>query len=85
MSLLITNIKELLQVREISISKVSGNEMKLLPTLKNAYLLIEDDIIVDYGSMHDSDGITAETIIDATGNFTSLIQGQVGLLFYLFD
>ena len=67
MSLLITNIKELLQVRELNISKVSGKEMRQLPTIKDAYLLIEDDIIVDYGKMVDSVGITSETTIDATG------------------
>jgi len=67
MSILITNIKELLQVRDTNILKVSGLEMKQLPTIKNAYILIKEDIIVDFGSMIDSKGITAETIIDATG------------------
>ena len=51
MKLLITNIKELLQVREAGIQKVSGKEMKELPTLKNAWLLIEDEFILDYGTM----------------------------------
>ena len=67
MSILITNIKELLQVRSSTILKVSGTDMKQLPTIKNAYILIKKDIIVDFGSMNDSKGITAETIIDATG------------------
>ncbi|MBN4084762.1 imidazolonepropionase [Flavobacteriaceae bacterium AH-315-B10] len=67
MSILITNIKELLQVRDISISKVSGKEMKHLPTIKNAYVLIKDDIIADFGSMNDCQNITPEQIIDATG------------------
>ena len=67
MSLLITNIKELLQVRDINVLKISGNEMKYLPTIKNAYLLIEDDIITDYGSMNNLEEITTETVIDATG------------------
>ncbi|MCK5400913.1 MAG: imidazolonepropionase [Flavobacteriaceae bacterium] len=66
MSILITNIKELLQVREANISKVSGTEMKHLPTIKNAYVLIKNDTIIDYGSMNDSKGITAESIIDAS-------------------
>ena len=67
MSILITNIKELLQVRDTNILKVSGLEMKQLPTIKNAYILIKEDIIIDFGNMIDSKGITAETIIDATG------------------
>jgi len=65
MSILIINIKELLQVREPNVLKVSGSEMKVLPTIKNAYLLIEDDTIVDYGSMTDNIEFTADKIIDA--------------------
>ena len=67
MSLLIKNIKELLQIREPNILKVSGKEMQVLPTLKNAYLLIEHDTIVDYGKMEDCKGINTEETIDATG------------------
>ncbi|MCK5401993.1 MAG: imidazolonepropionase [Flavobacteriaceae bacterium] len=67
MSILITNIKELLQIRDTTISKVSGTEMKHLPTIKNAYILIEGNIIVDFGSMNDCKDITAKQTIDATG------------------
>jgi imidazolonepropionase len=67
MKILITNIKELLQVREDSISKVSGSEMAILPTIKNAYLLIENDLIADFGSMENCPKIDTDTIIDATG------------------
>lgn len=67
MSLLITNIKELIQVRETNVTIVKGDDMKLLPTLKNAYVFIEHDTIVEYGSMDDLAGIEAEEIIDATG------------------
>ena len=48
MTQLFINIKELVQVRDISIKKVSGKEMSVLPTIKNAFLLIENDIIIDY-------------------------------------
>lgn len=65
MQTLIVNIKELLQVRESSIEKVSGKEMGLLPSLKNAFLLIENDLIVDFGSMENCPKIKANTIIDA--------------------
>jgi imidazolonepropionase len=64
---LITNIKELLQIRETSISKVSGAEMAELPTIKNAFLLIKEDLIADFGSMENLPEIKADKIIDATG------------------
>jgi len=67
MSILITNIKELIQVRETAISKVSGKDMKILPTIKNAYLLIENDTIVDFGKMEDCNAISADKTIDAKG------------------
>lgn len=51
MKLLLTNIKELLQVRETAPIKLSGKEMKELPTLKNAWLFINHGIIEDYGTM----------------------------------
>ena len=64
---LITNIKELLQVRETSIAKVSGSEMAILPTIKNAFLIIKDNLIADFGSMENLPEIAADKIIDATG------------------
>ncbi|RIA09871.1 imidazolonepropionase [Flavobacteriaceae bacterium MAR_2010_72] len=67
MSILIKNIKELLQVRESNITIVKGYDMKHLPTLKNAYLLIEHDTIVQYGPMEECLNIEANTVIDATG------------------
>ncbi|WP_290700348.1 imidazolonepropionase [Lacinutrix sp.] len=67
MSLLIKNIKELLQIRASDILKVSGKEMKILPTLKNAYVFIEDDTIVDFGSMENCKYPNADEIIDASG------------------
>ena len=66
MKTLIINIKELLQVRDSSILKVSGAEMAVLPTIKNAYLLIENDCIADFGSMDDlQEDINPEKCIDA--------------------
>jgi imidazolonepropionase len=67
MTTLIINIKELLQVRETSISKVSGAEMAILPTIKNAYLLIKNDVIADYGAMMDLPETQTDQTIDATG------------------
>jgi imidazolonepropionase len=67
MTVLIINIKELLQVREPNVLKVSGSDMKVLPKLENAYLLIQDDTIIDYGSMDESFDFNADTVIDAKG------------------
>ena len=67
MQTLIINIKELLQVRETSIDKVSGNEMAVLPTIKNAYLLIENDLIAAFGSMENCPKTNADITIDASG------------------
>ncbi|PWA06155.1 imidazolonepropionase [Flavobacterium psychrotolerans] len=67
MQTLIINIKELLQVRENQIDKVSGAEMAILPTMKNGYLLIENDFILDFGLMENCPKINPVTTIDATG------------------
>lgn len=67
MQTLIINIKELLQVRETSIDKVSGSGMAILPTIKNAYLLIENDMIAAFGSMDNYPKIIADKTIDASG------------------
>ena len=64
---LITNIQELLQIRETSIGKVSGAEMANLPTIKNAFLVLKDNLIEDFGSMDNLPKINADKTIDATG------------------
>jgi imidazolonepropionase len=50
---LLYNIKELIQIRAASICKVSGAEMAVLPKLEHAFLLIENEIIKDFGPMKD--------------------------------
>jgi imidazolonepropionase len=67
MQTLIINIKELLQVRETPIDKVSGSDMAVLPSIKNAFLLIEDDTIAAFGSMDNCPKLHPENTIDATG------------------
>ncbi|MGQ2983878.1 imidazolonepropionase [Flavobacterium sp.] len=67
MAILITNIKDLLQVRESGITKVSGSEMANLPLLQNAWLLIEEDLIKNFGTMDSCPQIEGVQIIDATG------------------
>ena len=65
--IVIINIKELVQVRENGVLKVSGSEMNELPTIKNAYLLIENNCIADYGEMVNCPSINIDATIDATG------------------
>jgi imidazolonepropionase len=72
MTTLITNIQELLQIRDASIRKVSGAAMAILPSIKNAYLLIENDLIADFGSMENCPKINAYITIDATGKVVFL-------------
>jgi imidazolonepropionase len=67
MSILITNIHQLLQVHKNNVTIVRGSEMKTLPILENAYVYIEHDTIIEYGHMDDCEGFDAETTIDATG------------------
>lgn len=68
MKTLLINIKEILQVREESIDKLEGAAMGVLPKLDNAFLLIEDDIILDYGVMDECPNAeNMDLVIDATG------------------
>ena len=67
MRILLTNIQELLQVRETAIDKVSGAEMAILPTLKNAYLVIENDLIADFGLMSQLTDISFDQKINCEG------------------
>ena len=67
MKLLFKHIKELVQVRDTPVRFISGDDMKVLPTIKNAYLLVEDGIISSYGSMSDCPSGDGCDIVDASG------------------
>ena len=56
--LLIKNIRTLAQVRENAPEMIAGKAMNELPCIHNAWLAIEDGIIVDFGTMVDWPGIT---------------------------
>jgi len=69
MRILIKNIKELVQVDDGTRLKVAGQAMAELPTLKDAWLSIEDGKIKDFGSMSDWSGVDDWSdleVIDAT-------------------
>ncbi len=67
MKTIIINIYELLQVRDSSILKVSGQEMSKLPSIKNAYLIISDNKIQEFGKMIDCPNTDFDLTIDAFG------------------
>jgi imidazolonepropionase len=50
-STLFINIKELFQVRAEGVKPIPGKEMDKLPSILNAWLLAENGLIADYGSM----------------------------------
>lgn len=51
MKQLFTNIQQLIQVRDTAPEVIEGANMKELPILENAWLLLDDDIIAAYGTM----------------------------------
>ena len=57
----------ILILRDISVEKVSGKDMSILPTIKNAFLIIEDEIIINFGTMEKLGNTKADSIIDVTG------------------
>ena len=66
----VTNIKLLVNTREEN-HLLRGKELAELPCIENAYLIIENGIIAEYGKM---DGLpwiddSSDTIIDAAGQF----------------
>ncbi|MEQ1676881.1 MAG: imidazolonepropionase, partial [Chitinophagaceae bacterium] len=68
----ITNIKQLVNIREEH-QLLRGKELAILPCIDDAYLIIEDGIITEYGEMEKfqiADSKFQDShIIDATGQF----------------
>lgn len=70
--LLIKNIKGLVQVGEDIPAVRKGADMSTLPIIENAFLALEDGMVVAYGSMEEWGGIEDWRdleIIDAVGKF----------------
>ncbi|HLP20791.1 MAG TPA: imidazolonepropionase [Chitinophagales bacterium] len=65
-SVLITNIKSLVGIRSTDQKLVRGADMKTLPSIENAFVLIEDGLIKDFGPMVNAPE-QADEVIDATG------------------
>ena len=67
MNILFTHIKELLQTRPKSEVKVMGAAMKELPHIKNAFLRIQGDTILDFGAMDDLVIQETDEVVNVTG------------------
>ncbi|HKP31154.1 MAG TPA: imidazolonepropionase [Chitinophagaceae bacterium] len=69
-SILISNIKQLVNVRNIS-QPLRGKELADLPLIHDAYLIVEDEIIAEFGEMKNlqSKIQNQKSTIDAAGRF----------------
>ena len=70
MATLITNIKQLVNVREES-KLLRGKELSVIPSIENAYMIIEKGLIAEYGNRQNFKHQTSrfELSIDATDQF----------------
>lgn len=76
MTLIVKNIKELVQVEEQPVQLRAGKDMQTLHTIKNAFLIVKEDKIFDFGQHNaENDKKIAEIVanephcevVDATG------------------
>lgn len=84
MSILISNIKELVQVEETPQKWVAGSNMSKIQSIKNAWLLTEGDKIKDFGSMDDKPNDLQYTDhINANGRmvFPSFVDSHTHLVY----
>lgn len=82
-SVLIKNIKALYGIiNDASIQKKSGTEMAQLDAIDNAYLLIEDGVITDFGNMSNLPQTSVQTI-DANNGYVlpSFIDSHTHIVF----
>ena len=84
MSILIKNIKSLINVHYEPVRWVAGKDMQKLNTIDDAYLFIENDKIIDFGKMQDlkTSDFNGE-IIDASGKmvFPSFCDSHTHLVY----
>lgn len=66
MKTLLINIHQLLQVRPSEVRFVAGEQMRDLPLIQNAWLLIDKEQIADFGPMESAPLNATKNIIDCT-------------------
>ena len=84
MTILIQNIKKLVQVEETPRKWVTGADMASLNTIDNAYLLMQDGVIKDFGNMDSVPKIhQSAQVIDAKGKmvFPSYCDSHTHLVY----
>lgn len=86
MSLLIKNIKGLVQFSDVAPSFRKGEEMKHLPVLEEAWIAIKNGLIEDYGLMTEDQRLSHYSdaeVYDASGRFVfpSWIDAHTHLVF----
>ncbi|MFO7863497.1 MAG: imidazolonepropionase [Salinivirgaceae bacterium] len=64
---LIKNIKKLVQTEDVQRKWVAGNDMAKLPSIDNAWLLVKDGLIADFGSMDNCPEVDEGTELDVQG------------------
>lgn len=80
--MLIKNIKTLVGILPQGVLRLCGNEMNTLNTLDNAYLMLEDGLIKEFGKMEQCPDYKGETI-DASGKmvFPSFCDSHTHIVF----
>jgi len=83
MKILIKNIKELVQTEEKPVKWKAGKEMQTLKTIKNAFLIIDNHLIQDFGEMSALKETHFDTTIDAKGKmvFPSFCDSHTHLVY----
>ena len=61
------NIKELVQIRPSNVRFLAGADMKELPSIKDAYLVVENGKIASFGEMKNCPSTTGAEVIDCSG------------------
>lgn len=80
--MLIKNIKTLVGILPQGVLRLCGSEMNTLNTLENAYLMVEDGLIKEFGKMKECPDYRGETI-DASGKmvFPSFCDSHTHIVF----
>ena len=80
--MLIKNIKTLVGILPQGVLRLCGSEMNTLNTLDNAYLMVEDGLIKEFGKMKECPDYRGETI-DASGKmvFPSFCDSHTHIVF----
>ncbi len=63
------NIKQLMGVQNVPMCYLRGREMATVPSIYDAYLVVEDGVVADFGSMADFGAAEDAEVYDLSGQF----------------